>query len=64
VYAQDAVVGDGDPMSIPAEVFEDRQACFKWSFAIDIPVFGIEHVGDGTPNAIVLQPPYFMPHFL
>ena len=64
IYAYDAVVGDGDAVSIPSKVFDDGQACFKWAFAVDIPVFGIKRIGGGAPYAVIFQPLYFMPSFL
>ena len=41
LYAEYAMVGNGDAVGIPAEVLEDGVARFEWALAVNIPILCI-----------------------
>ena len=44
---EDAVIADGDPVGISAEVLENSLGTIKGRFAIDNPLFMVELIAEG-----------------
>ena len=54
-HGQDPVVGDGDPMGIPSQVFDRIPETVEGFFDIWTPVFRIKAVFEHLPDAGILQ---------
>ena len=54
-HGQDPVVGDGDPMGIPSQVFDRIPETVEGFFDIWAPVFLIKAVFERLPDAGILQ---------